>query len=604
MSGPGPDASSSPHQTPGSRDPLDVSYKPRIDTNPQRYAQNVWLTDTMQKVRRDSGTPGTAHWGIFYGTQNEFVDFQVHYHDPGKGTDNLSITVCNFVQNAPSRFVISSNIQVYREAYVPVGRTVTSTARTYYGSPGSYPDILIPAIDPYFGQTTNAWPIRVAPGENQSAWVDVLIPPLAPPGYYLASVTVKIGQKTLARMPVVIAVWQWPSSGHMPSTATLFSTSASGWNTACVQFYGSYAACGAYPGAHGSQDQAATNSVVDRATLMLDHRLSAANPIYPPYTTTFSGLETNYGPLFDGTAGTMLKGARLTTAAYAPTNPAAFATQWAAEWKKQGWTGTLFDYSCDEPPNGCTWSSINTNAPLLHSAIPPLPALVTTDIDTATKNGVAESIDIMAPVINYLDPQGRASQRPSYAAWLARRTNPPRQLWTYQSCMSAGTCVNGTIGSGETYPNYDIDGVPAANRAMEWMSFRNGVSGELYFDLDYAWKPGNDPWTQPYFFGGWGDGTLVYPGTSPYIGSGVKHPIFLPSIRLKHIRDGMQDYEYLTVLSNSGQGKFVSAQINQWIQNSYTFETTGAGLQAARRALGGAMHKLTYPPKPRAAGRN
>src|SRR2546425_8940240 len=59
-------------------DPLRASYLPSIDTNAAHYPGYIWITNTMQKIRQDSGPPGTIHWGTFYGTQNEFVDFQVH----------------------------------------------------------------------------------------------------------------------------------------------------------------------------------------------------------------------------------------------------------------------------------------------------------------------------------------------------------------------------------------------------------------------------------------------------------------------------------------------------------------------------------------------
>jgi hypothetical protein len=125
---------------------------------------------------------------------------------------------------------------------------------------------------------------------------------------------------------------------------------------------------------------------------------------------------------------------------------------------------------------------------------------------------------------------------------------------------------------------------------MEWMSYRNGVSGELYYSLTGAW--GGNPWRTVLAFGGNGDGTLLYPGTASTVG--VTKPIYLPSVRLKYIRDGMQDYEYLNILTQRGQGSFVSTQIRSWITNSYTFETTGSGLQSARMALGAAMHQLSY----------
>ena len=79
------------------------------------------------------------------------------------------------------------------------------------------------------------------------------------------------------------------------------------------------------------------------------------------------------------------------------------------------------------------------------------------------------------------------------------------------------------------------------------------------------------------------------------MGPGVTHPIWLPSLRLKMIRDGMQDYEYLKVLTAAGKGSLVTMQISSWITNSYTFNVDPAGITAARQALGTALHQLTYP---------
>jgi Domain of unknown function (DUF4091) len=577
-------------------DPLSPGYLPPTDTNPANYPSNIWITDTMQKVRQDTGAPGTQHWGTFYGTQNEFVDFQVHFHDTGAGTSNLSVTVSDFVQSAPASFTISAtstNVIVYREAYMNVTQK-TSIASTYYNATGKYPDILIPAVDPYHNQTTNAWPFTVAANQNQSAWVDIHIPSNAPSGYYLGSVVVKSGSTVLATMPVILAVWQWPGMGSMPSTSSLQYVTQTGWSDLCVQAYGSYAGCSVYPGAGGSSDQAIALIQVDFGKLLLDHRMGTVNPIYPPYTTVFTGLETNYGPLFNGTAGTILAGAKLKTVQY-PNSGTTNVQNWQTEFQAKGWLSTLFNYNCDEPPNGCAWSAINPKATALHAATPPQPSLVTTNIASATANGVLNGIDWMVPIINDMDPQGGSLQRSAYNTWLAGSAGPTRQLFSYQSCESAGTCGNGTTGgSTATWPNYNVDGKPAANRAMEWLTYAHTQTGELYYGTTISWTSfGSNPWNSIYAFGGWGDGTLLYPGVSSKIGT-VATPIFLPSVRLKHIRDGMQDYEYLSELNSAGKGALVQLQITSWITNSYTFETTGTGLENARMALGQAMHEITY----------
>ena len=201
----------------------------------------------------------------------------------------------------------------------------------------------------------------------------------------------------------------------------------------------------------------------------------------------------------------------------------------------------------------------------------------------------------------------------SYNAWLTG-SNPggaTRHWFSYQACGDAGTCSNGTVGpSNFTYPNYDIDGTPVANRSMEWMTYLHGQTGELYYGADicqdHAFWTSCDPsgtyvnsWSSLYSFGNWGDGDLIYygsveSGSVNYMGSSVTTPLILPSIRLKLMRDGVQDYEYLYKLNALGYGTFVNTQLTSWITNSYTFETTGTGLQSARLALGSRMHALTY----------
>ena len=616
-------------------DPLSPSYLPVIDTSPADYPSNIWITDTMTKVRQDSGSPGTAHWGTFYGTQNEFVDFQVHVQAGSGGIASLSVTASDFVNAKTGTHISASsrNVIVYREAYMDV-TIPTSTSATYYNSTGYYPDILIPTVDPYWGQTTNAWPFTVSAGNNQSAWVDVLIPRTAPSGYYLGSVTVKSGNTSLTTMPVIIAVWQWPSRRYMPSTTTL-RTEATGWTYRglCIQLYagnGSTTAtsvCKNYAGAGGVPDTAITLIWLDADMLMKDHRYSSGGIENSfPQSGSFSGYTALVSPIMNGTClhgGTVcpvLPGSKNTTkwiGFLSGVTSSAIWSNWQTNFNSNGWVSTLYDYLCDEPPNGCSWSTLNSNATTRHGYLnPAIPELVTTDYVNANSNNALNSIDWMVVPINILEPMGGPIQSLiNYQTWVAG-PNPAgvqRQFWSYQACNSSGTCTNGTSGGSRyTWPNYNIDGLPAAHRAMEWLTYLHGQSGELYYAADVCMDPTGqgpncgypthpeNPWQTVYYAGGWGDGTLVYAGCVAsgqlcYMGSGVTTPIILPSLRLKIIRDGMQDYEYLDELTKSGQSAFVQKQIASWITNSYTFETSGTGLQAARMALGMALHQLTHP---------
>jgi hypothetical protein len=91
----------------------------------------------------------------------------------------------------------------------------------------------------------------------------------------------------------------------------------------------------------------------------------------------------------------------------------------------------------------------------------------------------------------------------------------------------------------------------------------------LYFNTDEAYGK-TDPWRDVRLFGGNGDGTLFYPGTPDIVGGKTHIPI--ESIRLKLIREGLEDYEYLTLLSHTLGPAHTQEIINKLVTNTYTFK--------------------------------
>ena len=76
----------------------------------------------------------------------------------------------------------------------------------------------------------------------------------------------------------------------------------------------------------------------------------------------------------------------------------------------------------------------------------------------------------------------------------------------------------------------------------------NVLQGELYWGVlgQYSRvKEHHDPgllWRDQWTNGANGDGNLFYPGTPDIIGGTTHIPV--ASLRLKYIRDGVEDYEY------------------------------------------------------------
>eukprot|EP01045_Picozoa_sp_COSAG04_P050447 COSAG04_NODE_20440_length_393_cov_1.581633_1_plen_90_part_01 len=85
---------------------------------------------------------------------------------------------------------------------------------------------------------------------------------------------------------------------------------------------------------------------------------------------------------------------------------------------------------------------------------------------------------------------------------------------------------------------------------------------------------------------------MYYPGiaasnASHSIGGSTDIPI--ESARLKHVRDGYEDFEWLTILEKHKGRGFVLDLISPFITNSWTFADNATTLLSVRSAVGAAI---------------
>jgi hypothetical protein len=111
----------------------------------------------------------------------------------------------------------------------------------------------------------------------------------------------------------------------------------------------------------------------------------------------------------------------------------------------------------------------------------------------------------------------------------------------YVSCVSQGSCVNGVRGYPSGTPMMVLDAPTIHPRAFLWLNHRLGASFSLYYN---ATQMLTTAWTHQYAFGGNGDGTLLYPD----LHEGIPDV----SIRMKMLRQGSFDVEYLTWAEKAG----------------------------------------------------
>ncbi|HEX9050639.1 MAG TPA: glycoside hydrolase domain-containing protein [Anaeromyxobacter sp.] len=540
------------------RSPLVLAAVLALASPPAARAVQVWTATATEKIRPAAPARGDASAAIS-AARNEFEAFQLGVTGAASGVGAAASDLAG-----PGGTIA---VRLYAEPIIWLQNPSAPD-----GGSGGWPDALVPAVDEIVGEARNAFPFDVPDGESRAIWAEVHVPADAAPGDYTGSVTVSWAGGS-ATVPVTLTVWPFA----IPSTASLETSFGLGY--------------GALPAEHGvswGDDLSALRARYGQ--LGLEHRISLSK--IDDGNPDLAHLTAFYGGELDGTLSTALRGARLTSyelvgSAYA---------DWASWFSARGWADRLFQYTCDEPPQTCAWSDIPARAASAHAAVPPIRTLVTTSIQAATANGVQDDIDLLVPVVNSMDDRPGASayagdQRAAYDAFLAR--GAPRELWLYQSCMSHGCGPD--VNTGNWYftgwPTYVIDASATRNRAMEWLSFKYGATGELYYDTCMAY--GQDPWTNPWEFAGNGDGTLFYPGTVARIGGSTDIPI--ASIRLKMIREGMEDYEYLKILEDAGDGAFAHQVVDALFPHPYQTDVSPGALLQARAALAQRIVALGLP---------
>jgi hypothetical protein len=114
------------------------------------------------------------------------------------------------------------------------------------------------------------------------------------------------------------------------------------------------------------------------------------------------------------------------------------------------------------------------------------------------------------------------------------------------------------------------------------------MRGLLYWGGMSHWSGVEDPWTDPKTLDRrkngkgplyQGEGTLVYPGRA------VGYDGIAPSLRLKALRDSMEDYEYLAILERAGLRAEAEKIVLPLAVSWFKWETNAAAYNQAREKL-------------------
>jgi glycosyl hydrolase family 123 len=538
----------------------------------------VGLVHGTMKVRPGTPVPGATRIAL-EAARNEFEPYQVVVGGGARGAKAITARAGPLERVDGAARIGVENVRLYREVlYEALRRSNVEGGR------GAWPDALVPDVDAYDGQRRNAFPFDVPPGESRAVWVDVYVPKGTPAGEYRGTVEVASAGAPIATLSVALRVRDF----DLPSTSTL--RSAFGLSVDAV--------CRAHAGGRFCRDATQATPLVEKyVRAALDHRVTLMAPYYAlPSGTSWRELDEAVAPFLDGNARTRLPGARITAfrASYRrradPGWERSRAELVRAHFRERGWADRLFDYAYDEP-HACV-PDVAARARVAHAA--GIRTLVTTDLDRLQSCGWEDDVDILCPLVNQMHPAGGASERARYGAFLSR---PGKELWWYQSCMSHGCHEEASCSDEQErdtargYPSYAIDAPAVLARAMEWLSFSYGVTGELYYDtvakLDTAWRRNG-----LCGFGGQGDGTLFYPGRPDVIGGTTDVPV--ETVRLKLLREGMEDYEYLHLLASLGGDRREADEEARRVFPAAprASETTAEALYEGRRRIADRIERL------------
>ncbi len=475
--------------------------------------------------------------------------------------------------DGPSRIVPA----LYRVAAVELPR-----ASGPEGAGGPWPDPLIPERDPFFGEARRAFPVAVPAGRLQAIWVEVCVPVGASPGAYRGAVRLTDGDLALGTVPLALRVWPFT----LPSTGTVTAT------------FGLPTRVGTK--ALGKPDDPELARAL--AAALLRHRISPHGLTYdPPWgrctaarcALDFTAYDAEMAPILDGSLVPGVKGtfadARVTEGDWrgSEADLTALLRAWREHFEARGWSDALWLYTLDEPKP----SDLPELARRARAARAAGVRVFATTLPSPPLSGL---VDAFAPVVNFFE------SRPSQSFVTERetrmggevRTSVQRPFW-YASCMSHG-CKELPLGGAARrsmereftgWPGYEIDRPGAAVRALGWLGWRQGVAGELYYDTLQAWT--GDPWTDVRRFAGNGDGTLLYPGLTARLGG--EHPFPVESIRLKLVREDLEDRELLALAERSGLRPLAERLAIGLAPSLRGFSRDPAAYDAAHRALGDAL---------------
>lgn len=516
-------------------------------------AMTVFAMDGLTRVRPNDPPQSTTSVTI-KAARNEYEPFQIVVRAGGNGLSNVNMEVGD-LRDEDGQVISRQHLTFYREHYIAVTKP---SPRSKEGA-GRYPDALIPFLNPIDGKPVTgarfaAAPFNVPPNANQPVWVDVFVPKETPAGNYSGKLTVTAQGQNAATVSVQLVVWNFT----LPDTPSMRSDFG-GLNGRLAK------------GLNADQDSAEFLTIERRyAEAMAAHRLCPHIPgdLMPRIGSDGSIDSTKTHPkLKEWIQSLRVTGIPLRNKGTNSVS-AKYLQQMYAYLKTNGWEKLAYIYVSDEPSSAADYEHVRQRAKFVHEAQPGIKILCTeqpTPPDSAWGTLVG-SVDIWVPLWTLFEERAGA-----------KRLAAGDELWSYTALCQGGKANT---------PYWEID-FPLLNyRIPTWISWRYGMTGLLYWTTVY-WEKAGDVWTNALTYAGSynGEGSLFYPGTD----AGFAGPVV--SMRMKQIREGLEDYEYFVLLVKCGEKAFTDECVRRLAGSWTKWDENPAHLYKMREQIAERLSK-------------
>lgn len=555
---------------------------------------SIWAAPAEQKIRIDAQIEkNNLIWSketnsiSVSGAGNENVPFQIILSKDVERNLQKEINIEGFeievsdLTSQNNKKILKKNFSLYLEHYIFI-----SSESSPAGDVGYWPDALVPISKPF---SINS---GYKTAQNKPVWVNLLIPPSTPGGIYTGIITINQHELPIATFSLTVEVYNF-SLPEKTSLITYINVSKG----QLAKFYGK-----------PEYSEEINNLTQKYYEFLYANRMEPwfNEMLAPEVIVKGESVELK----FDDSKFLYYTNVLNTKRILFPTYPRSLRHQISADeftpefnkivksyleqveyyFKLNGWEDKLvFNSPIDEPNSMEDFEITRKWGTLVNEITPNIPFLVTkTPIpphDHPNWGTLQECVDNYSIHGNHL--------------------NNPRIKQVIQKEQTKGGELTWYISCDQRYPqpNYFID-APAMDPVMvSWITANYNLDGILYWAINW-WGETTNPWIDPNTFhsgfncsGGWtlnGEGSLWYPGD--YVERYTDQPNVdgpISSIRFELLREGIEDYVYLSMLEDLDEKSFAQEQVRKLVTDVRSFSRNIEELYNVRRNIAERLEKLS-----------